>query len=183
MKKANELNVFGLWLQPDTADKECMDFIKSCALKDRTMYDPNGSLHQAHTHVGQLLQRVFAKEPIKGSDGGCHPKLNLVKQDVLADAAAAAAAAVTKQAMRAPCLLTEGTQLFASNAANSGSLPVERNMKEGFRNAKHFAVVGATEKKDKWGYKVMQWYLEQNLDVVPVNPVSPISHFVPYTHD
>ncbi|KAJ3114460.1 hypothetical protein HDU96_002080 [Phlyctochytrium bullatum] len=41
-----------------------------------------------------------------------------------------------------------------------------------FRQHK-FAVVGASTDPTKFGNKVLKWYLEHKLDVIPINPKSP----------
>ncbi|KAI8843603.1 CoA-binding protein [Chytridium lagenaria] len=38
---------------------------------------------------------------------------------------------------------------------------------------KQFAVVGASADPSKFGNKVLRWYIDQRLEVVPVNPKSP----------
>lgn len=42
-----------------------------------------------------------------------------------------------------------------------------------FASSNRFAVVGASADTSKFGFKVLQWYQAQGLDVVPVNPRSP----------
>ncbi|KAG2194964.1 hypothetical protein INT47_002820 [Mucor saturninus] len=39
-----------------------------------------------------------------------------------------------------------------------------------FINTPHFAVVGASIAKEKFGNKVLKWYQSNGLDVTPVNP-------------
>lgn len=42
--------------------------------------------------------------------------------------------------------------------------------KDTFFKAAHFAVVGASKDRSKIGNKVLQWYKDRGLDVVPVHP-------------
>ncbi|ODV63376.1 CoA-binding protein [Ascoidea rubescens DSM 1968] len=41
-----------------------------------------------------------------------------------------------------------------------------------FSNARKYAVVGASANPDKFGFKVLQWYINNKLPVVPINPVT-----------
>jgi predicted CoA-binding protein len=41
-----------------------------------------------------------------------------------------------------------------------------------FLSSAHFAVVGASADRSKFGNKVLRWYMTHGLDVVPINPVS-----------
>ncbi|KAJ3096383.1 hypothetical protein HDU97_005928 [Phlyctochytrium planicorne] len=42
-----------------------------------------------------------------------------------------------------------------------------------FFHQRTFAVVGASTDPSKFGNKVLKWYMNQQLDVIPVNPKSP----------
>jgi len=39
-----------------------------------------------------------------------------------------------------------------------------------FLSAPHFAVVGASKDKSKYGTKVLNWYIQRSFDVTPVHP-------------
>ncbi|KAI8323763.1 NAD(P)-binding protein [Martensiomyces pterosporus] len=43
-------------------------------------------------------------------------------------------------------------------------------MSSGFFGSKVYAVVGASADRSKFGNKVLRWYIDNNLHVVPVNP-------------
>ncbi|KAG0224934.1 hypothetical protein BGW41_004870 [Actinomortierella wolfii] len=43
-------------------------------------------------------------------------------------------------------------------------------IKEWFSNAPKFAVVGASTNREKFGNKVLRWYIDNGYTVVPVNP-------------
>ncbi|KAI0463787.1 hypothetical protein LJB42_002792 [Komagataella kurtzmanii] len=36
-----------------------------------------------------------------------------------------------------------------------------------------YLVIGASKNPEKYGYKVLKWYLDRNLNVVPINPTTP----------
>ncbi|KAF8895736.1 NAD-P-binding protein [Gymnopilus junonius] len=39
-----------------------------------------------------------------------------------------------------------------------------------FLSAAHFAVIGASKDKNKYGTKVLNWYIQRSFDVTPVHP-------------
>ncbi|GMM33896.1 hypothetical protein DASC09_012210 [Saccharomycopsis crataegensis] len=41
-----------------------------------------------------------------------------------------------------------------------------------FSSSRQFIVVGASSNPDKFGYKVLNWYLTRSLPVIPINPTS-----------
>ncbi|KAJ3207912.1 hypothetical protein HDU67_007128 [Dinochytrium kinnereticum] len=43
----------------------------------------------------------------------------------------------------------------------------------------HYAVVGASADRAKFGNKVLRWYIDNKLDVIPVNPKSPEIESIP----
>ncbi|KAJ3399703.1 hypothetical protein HDV05_001571, partial [Chytridiales sp. JEL 0842] len=48
-----------------------------------------------------------------------------------------------------------------------------------FSKATSYAVVGASADPSKFGNKVLKWYIQHNLPVVPVNPKSPEIESIP----
>ncbi|ORX65129.1 NAD(P)-binding protein [Anaeromyces robustus] len=43
-------------------------------------------------------------------------------------------------------------------------------LKTKFLTSKNFAVVGASTNPEKFGYKVLKWYLDRNMTVYPIHP-------------
>lgn len=39
-----------------------------------------------------------------------------------------------------------------------------------FSRGRHYFVLGASSKKDKFGHKILHWYIEQELPATPINP-------------
>ncbi|KAH7097235.1 NAD(P)-binding protein [Auriculariales sp. MPI-PUGE-AT-0066] len=42
-----------------------------------------------------------------------------------------------------------------------------------FLSSPKFAVVGASTNKEKWGTKVLRWYVDRQKDVTPIHPTEP----------
>lgn len=50
------------------------------------------------------------------------------------------------------------------------SFPMLNQIKTFFGPKRKYVVVGATKNTSKFGYKILNWYLNHNLQVVPINP-------------
>ncbi|KAG6900713.1 hypothetical protein C0993_003739 [Termitomyces sp. T159_Od127] len=151
LKKAKELNVPFYWIQPGAEDEVVLEYIKENGLIDRAIYGGPCILvlgDGIRSHLPRACShRIYA---------------TFMQCDTLFD--------INLRDNRSSLpYLTPESSVPPNYAMLSSTLPICEKQERFFASSQ-FAVIGASSDPSKLVSKVLDWYQNKHMDVIPVHP-------------